>query len=137
MKLMTTADKILIVSIIIIGIVSMFTIPLLFTEAIEDKIIAVNLDGEVIHRFPLTNSPESEYIVFPFEFEGKVYEGTLELKDGAVMLHRLPEEIVPLSIHTDMGWISESYQVIIALPVRLSISIEASQPDEELDIISY
>ncbi|SCY87343.1 NusG domain II-containing protein [Alkaliphilus peptidifermentans] len=137
MKFMTTADKILIGVIIIVSIASMFAIPLLFTQAMEGKNIIVNLNGEVIYRFPLTESEESEFIVFPFEFGGKEYEGTLELKDGRVMLHRLSEEITPLSIHTDMGWISESYHVIIALPIKLFITVEEAEPDHEFDILSF
>ena len=55
------------------------------------------------------------------------------------MLHRLPEDIVPLSIHKDMGWISESYQMIIALPVKMYVAIESDTPPEKemFDIIAY
>ena len=97
------------------------------------KEIVVEKDGEEIFRKPLTES-EAEMVSFPFIHNGKSYEGNLELKDGAVMLHRLPDEIVPLSIHEDMGWISESYEVIVALPIRMIVTVE-SAADSEVDII--
>ncbi len=64
----------------------------------------------------------------------------MEVEDGAVRLHRLPEEIVPLSIHADMGWISETYQMIISLPIRMYVSLEADEDPEdhpEIDIFAY
>ena len=63
------------------------------------------------------------------------------MKNGKVMLHRLPEDIVPLSIHEDMGWISKPYEMIVALPVEMTISIEGSseneKEDDEYDVIVY
>ncbi|KAB3530899.1 NusG domain II-containing protein [Alkaliphilus serpentinus] len=138
MKFMTTGDKILIGAILIISIISLFTIPLLLNTSADGKHIVLNLDNEVIYRFPLTESSESEFIDFPFNFGGKEYIGKLEIKDGRVRLHRLSEEISPLSIHADMGWISETYQVIVSLPVKLYITIEEDNPQQqEFDAISY
>lgn len=94
-----------------------------------DKVIIVEKDGKEIFRHPLDESMAHE-IQFPFIHNGEPYEGNLEMKDGAVKLHRLPEEIVPLSIHEDMGWISESYEVIVALPVKMVVRISSSEVDE-------
>lgn len=94
-----------------------------------DKVIIVEKDGKEIFRHPLDETMAHE-IKFPFIHNGEPYEGNLEMKDGAVKLHRLPEEIVPLSIHEDMGWISESYEVIVALPVKMVVRISSSEVDE-------
>jgi len=103
------------------------------TSAIDhDKIIVVEKDGVEIFSHPL-DGDEAKKISFPFEHNGKAYEGELEIKEGRVMLHRLPEEIVPLSIHEDMGWISESYEIIVALPIRLIIKI-TTDVYNEIDI---
>ncbi len=55
------------------------------------------------------------------------------------MLHRLPEAIVPLSIHRDMGWISQWYQPIVALPVKMVVKVEEEyiKDDFQLDAVSY
>ncbi len=137
MKFMTTADKVLIVFIILLSVASIFAVPRLLTTPMEGKQIVVNIDGKVIHRFPLEETEESVFIDFPFEFGGKEYTGKLEVKDGKVRLLRLPDEILPLSIHADMGWISESYQMIVALPIKMFITVEEADVDHPFDAISY
>lgn len=97
------------------------------------KEIVVEKDGKEIYRKPLPEDEEA-LLEFPFIHDGKDYMGNLEVKNGAVKLHRLPEEIVPLSIHEEMGWISESYEIIVALPIRLIITVE-SQAESEVDVI--
>lgn len=138
LKIMTKADIALIIFVFILSIVSIFTIPKLLTSNENSKEVVVYLDGYEIHRFPLVESPESEFIEFPFEINGKEYTGKLEMKDGYVRLHRLPEEISPLSIHADMGWIRESYQMIVSLPIKMYIAVEdATEEYPEIDIIVH
>lgn len=138
MKIMTKADIGLIIVVFILSIVSIFTIPKLLTTDGNGKEIIVYLDGNVIHRFPLIESEESEFIDFPFEFSGRNYTGRLEMKDGYVRLHRLSDEISPLSIHADMGWIREPYQMIVSLPIKMYITVEDAAEEESLiDIIVH
>lgn len=134
---MTKADKILIIFILIGSIASIFAIPALLTRSDIEKQVVVNIDGKEVARFPLVNSAESEFIEVPFEVGSKEYNAKFEMKDGKIMLHRLPEEIVPLGIHKDMGWISESYQMIVALPIKMYVTVEgATTTDEDMfDII--
>lgn len=131
MKVFKKGDILLIITILTLSIFSIFMIPKFLTTPEEGKEVVVFLDGEEIHRFPLEESPESKYIDFPFEIKSKEYTGRLEMKDGYVRLHRLSEEISPLSIHADMGWISESYQMIVSLPIRMYITIEDATPEFE------
>ena len=98
--------------------------------------IVVTQDNKVIGNYVLNNNPTSKYIDFDFFVDGKKYKGTLETKDSKVRLHRLPEEVVPKSIHEDMSWISDSSKIIVALPVKLVISISGGSTDSEVDTIS-
>lgn len=136
-KIMTKADKILIAFILIASIASIFAIPKLLTDGGSEKQVVVNIDNKEVARFELVDSPESEFKEIPFEVSGKEYTARFEMKDGKVMLHRLPEEILPLSIHKDMGWISESYQMIVALPIKMYVTVEgvAKVDDGIVDII--
>lgn len=97
------------------------------------KEIVVEKDGREIYRQPLSEEKGS-MVDFPFIHEGKNYTGNLEIRDGAVKLHRLPEDIVPLGIHEDMGWIREPYEIIVALPIRMIITVE-TQEESEVDVI--
>lgn len=135
-KIMTKADKILIIFILVFSIASIFAIPTLLSSAGTEKQVVVNIEGREVARFALTNTPDSEFKEIPFEISGKEYMAKFEMKDGKVMLHRLPEDIVPLSIHKEMGWISESYQMIVALPIKMYVTVEgATEADDMFDII--
>ncbi|WP_312652380.1 NusG domain II-containing protein [Proteiniclasticum sp.] len=97
------------------------------------KEIVIEKDGKEIYRESMKE--EDEYLVsFPFSHAGKDYEGNLEVKDGAVRLKRLPEEIVPLSIHEEMGWIRDTHEIIVALPIKMVVTVE-NQAESEVDII--
>lgn len=135
-KLFTRGDKILIVLILLLN-----SVPLLMTMAQEvqqgEKQIVIRVDGQEIERIPLKNEAKSRWIDFDFEVEQRSYQGRLEAKNGKVRLLRLPKEITPRSIHSDMGWISKENQMIVALPVKLVITVEGEKRDESIDIISY
>lgn len=97
------------------------------------KEIVIEKDGQEIYRKSMKE--EEEYSVsFPFSHDGKDYEGNLIVRDGAVRLERLPEEIVPLPIHENMGWISNTHEIIVALPIKMVITVE-SPAQSEVDII--
>jgi len=138
---MRVGDIILIVLVALLSLGALFAIPLLLGEANgEGKEIVVTMDGQEIHRFPMPQSSEPELIEFPLEVEGTTYTAVLETQDGAVRLRRLPDEISPLSIHADMGWIREPYQMIVSLPIKLYISLEYTDEEvapPDIDTIVY
>ena len=138
LKMMTPWDVILIIIIVVGSVAATLAIPWLLADGDGDAEVVVTLRGEAIYRFPLLESG-SEEIPFDFEVEGKQYTGVLEMQDGAVRLQRLPDEILPLGIHEDMGWISSSYEVIVALPIQMVVTIETTEPDvnEDYDIIVH
>lgn len=136
LKCLTRGDKILIVLILILNSIPLL-IPMIRAESGEtDKTIMIRVDGELIEQIPLARDSESQWIDFNFSFDNKEYHGKLEAKDGRVRLMRLPKEITPKAIHADMGWISKENQMIVALPVRLVITVEGEK-DQEVDILSY
>lgn len=98
--------------------------------------IIVSQDSKIISKFELNEGNNSIYIDFEFKVEGKIYKGTLETKDSKVRLLRLPEEVVPRSIHADMSWISDDKKIIVALPVKLVVSIESIDKQSDVDSIA-
>lgn len=125
-------DVIILFSLILISFVPALLFHFTTSTGGGEKRIIVEKDGREIFSHSLEEEGQKN-IAFPFEHNGKTYEGKLEIKDGSVMLHRLPEEIVPLSIHEDMGWISKSYEIIVALPIKLVIKI-ADDVYNEIDV---
>jgi len=137
-KIMTIADKILIICILIISISMLGLIPVLISKSAGEKDVVVTLDNQELYRYNLEHSQKLERINFSFEIEGKEYQGTLRMKDGKVKLERLSQDISPLAIHAEMGWISEPYQMILCLPIKLAVTIEnKNQKKEEIDIMSF
>ncbi len=134
-------DIILIIMVALLSVGALFAVPLVLGEAGGGgKTIVVTMDGEELYRFPLTDSNELELIEFPLEVDGTTYQAVLEVQDGAVRLQRLPNDISPLSIHADIGWIREPYQMIVSLPVKLYISIIYEEEQEgapEIDAMVY
>ena len=134
MKLLKKGDIVIILLILIFS----FVLLNILKEDIQaqGQKIVVTQDNKVIENYVLNNNPTSKYIDFDFFVDGKKYKGTLETKDSKVRLLRLPEEVVPKSIHEDMSWISDSSKIIVALPVKLVISISGGTVDSEVDTIS-
>lgn len=136
MKFLTLWDKIMIGAIVVLSIVATLSIPILLADGNGEREAVVTLRGEDIYRFPIDPSAEEE-IPFDFVVDGETYTGVLEMRDGAVRLQRLPREILPLPIHHDMGWIRHSYEVIVALPIQMTVTIEAAEPDERDDGVDF
>ena len=134
MKLLKKGDIVIILLILIFS----FALLNILKEDIQaqGQKIVVTQDNKVIGNYVLNNNPTSKYIDFDFFVDGKKYKGTLETKNSKVKLLRLPEEVVPKSIHEDMSWISDSSKIIVALPVKLVISISGGTVDSEVDTIS-
>lgn len=134
MKLLKKGD----IEIILLILIFSFVLLNILKEDIQaqGQKIVVTQDNKVIGNYVLNNNPTSKYIDFDFSVDGKKYKGTLETKDSKVRLLRLPEEVVPKSIHEDMSWISDSSKIIVALPVKLVISISGGTVDSEVDTIS-
>ena len=134
MKLLKKGDIVIIVLILMFSVVPLY----FFKEEItvQGQKIVVTQDNKVIGNYVLNKSTTPKFIDFDFYVNEKKYKGTLETRDSKVRLHRLPEDVVPKSIHEDMSWISDSSKIIVALPVRLVISISGGSVDSEVDTIS-
>lgn len=133
-KILKLGDKLLIISIIVLSISWILYIPVL-SDNLNEKVAVVKIKDEVIFRHGIDENKD-EIVPFEFEVKDNKYTGYLEIKDGAVRLQRLPEEIVPLGIHNDMGWINSEYEIIVALPISMTVTIESSQSEnQEIDYI--
>lgn len=136
-KKLTLGDKILILSTLIISVISIILIPIFLMDNFDSKVAIVKVSNEVVAEIPINQNEEEEIHTFEFYVDNKKYEGSLVSKDGSVKLNRLPDEIVPLGIHQDMGWISSSYEILVALPIQLTVTIEEENNKSEFDAISY
>lgn len=137
LKRMTYYDKLLIISLAIISILSIIFYPILILENREtDRYAVVEIDNQEICRYHLDGSKRIEE--FTFTVDGEDYVGRLEIDGKRVRLQRLSKDILPLPIHSDTGWIEKQYEIIIALPVKLTVKIiSETKEEEDFDGISY
>ncbi|GAB6098792.1 hypothetical protein JCM16358_06710 [Halanaerocella petrolearia] len=138
-QIMTVADKILVLIILIMSLLLIFFAPqLVAEETSKSQEVVVNLDNKELVRYPLTNNKQLKKIKFDFVFEGEDYQGTLQMKEGKVRLERLSKDISPLPIHAQMGWISQPHQMIVSMPVKLTVTIEGEQnKKQDVDLRTF
>ncbi|MGM0502341.1 MAG: NusG domain II-containing protein [Bacillota bacterium] len=137
-ELLTVADKIAIITIILFSSVLIVLTPRLVAQEAKTKDVIITLDNQEIYRYNLEDTAEAKEYEFDFKVEGVKYQGVLRMKDGKVKLDRLNKDISPLPIHAEMGWISKPYQMIVCLPVKLAVTIESNAPQQkEVDLRTF
>lgn len=136
-NLLTIADKIVISCIILCSLFLIAATPHLAAEGGE-KDVVITLADQEIYRYNLANNDDLRRIKFSFTYQGTEYQGFLRMKDSKVKLERLSKDISPLAIHAEMGWISEPYQMIVCLPIKLTVTIESDKPKQnDIDLRTF
>ena len=137
-RLLTFADKVAIITIIIFSVGLIIVTPRLIAEDTANKDVVVTLDKQEIYRFDLENNSKLKKMEFDFTVDQTEYQGILKMKKGRVKLERLSENISPLPIHANMGWISKPHQMIVCLPVKLAVTIEGdSGGNKDIDLRTF
>lgn len=138
-KILTIYDIILIIFIFLIAFTSIIGFFFFLEDNFDgEKSAVIKIDNQEIQRFSLDGSSRTEN--FTFEIEEEQYNGELIIDNEQVRLKRLSKDILPLSIHADTGWIRNQIQIIVALPIKLTVQIEdnnENENDSEYDGISY
>ncbi len=128
---MTRWDKIIIVSVLLIGFAGMFLLSLPEVEK-DEKYVIVSVNGRAIEKIRVSKNEKNKIV--EFEFEGGV--GSIEINEGAVRMLEMDRNICPEGICSNTGWITRKHQTIICLPNKIAVSFD-SQSDDGLDGISY
>ncbi|MBM7558006.1 NusG domain II-containing protein [Halanaerobacter jeridensis] len=137
-QLLTRADKVAIISIILCSGLLIILTPQLVSGAQGNKDIVVKLAEQEIYRHNLSKEEKLKRVKFNFDFKGESYQGVLRIKNGKVKLERLNKNISPLAIHSEMGWISKPYQMIVCLPVKLTVTIESNNSEQnDIDVRTF
>lgn len=128
---MTLWDKILIISLIIISI-AWLGLTVLFYSGEGNKIIEIEVYGDLVERLSLTEDAEN---IYSFQFGENT--GYIEVKDGAVRMLEMDKEICPDSICSNTGWIKKEYETIVCMPNRIIVNIkEKNEINQDVDAIA-
>ena len=126
----TKGDKILIFTLIGVAL-SIFSLQRISQTHLRQGRVFVEVDNKVVQRFMLREKTLPQEIPIPLP-KG---EARLEMKGGRVRMLAMKREICPKGICSQMGWIGRPGEMIICMPNRLVVRIEASEGEvDELDI---
>lgn len=127
--MMTKGDKILIVVIILVSVISLgFVKSGLFKY--NDKYISVQVNGEEYKKIYFDDSVIGKTITIDTPYGHNV----LEIGDGEV---RVIEASCPDKLDVLQGSISEPGEIIVCLPNRLIVEIKGTQNSNSIDYYSY
>ena len=137
-ELLTTADRVVIIFILLSSIFLIIITPHLAARGEGEKDVVVTLADREIYRRRLRDSSQLKRVKFNFNYQGTTYQGVLRIKNNRVKLERLNKDISPLAIHAEMGWISEPHQMIVCLPIQLTVTIESnSSRQDKIDLRTF
>ena len=126
---MTKGDKILIISIILISLISLGFIKNSAT-GYKEKYVSIQVNGEEIKRVIFDKSVVGKTIPIQTEFGYNL----IEIGDEKV---RVIEADCPDKLDVKQGYISQPNQLIVCLPNRLVIEIIGTEKTDTLDYISH
>jgi len=127
-KELTKGDKILIVVVIIINVISLWLVKnVAFNH--EDKYISVQVNGEEIKRITFDKNIVGKQIPIKTEYGYNL----IEIGDEKV---RVIEADCPDKLDVKQGYISRVGEVIVCLPNKLVIEIKGVKAETDLDGLS-
>lgn len=122
LRLLTVYDMLLFLVVTALGLASlgwMSAQPVLAGE----QMVVIERHGQLVTRvtFAATEPPRFVEVALG---GGKA---TVEIRDGRVRVHRMPDALCPLHICSDTGWIDNHLVPIVCLPNRMVVRIEFRQ----------
>lgn len=128
MKELTKGDKILIVAVIIINVISLWLVKnVAFNQ--DSKYISVQVNGEEIKKIIFDKNMVGKQIPIETEYGYNL----LEIGDEKV---RVIEADCPDKLDVKQGYISRVGEVIVCLPNRLVIEIKGTRAETNVDGLS-
>lgn len=123
---MNKADKICILIIIVCS--ALFYVPLWWIHSQETgkvKQVVVHYKSEEVLRVNLSLNKT-------YHVEGTLGDVNIEIKDGQV---RVEKETSPQHLCSIQGWVKDSNRPIVCLPNNIVVQIEASDHEQDVDVV--
>lgn len=125
--MLTKGDKLLILIIIVVSMILTAYFARSF-RAYGDKTLIIKVDGQAYKSIKLDEKIKDEILV-----ETEFGYNLIEINKGRV---RVKEASCPDELDVKQGSISKVGQMIVCLPNRLTIEIEGSKTDDDIDRLS-
>jgi len=130
-SVITPADKILIVILLLLGLSSYFIIRQLFPP-LEAMTAIVEVQGREMMRLSLdTELPDRQV---PLNLAGG--EAILDVASGRVRVLPMPDHLCPKHICSKTGWIGKPWQVIVCLPNKIIVRVVGQKETGDIDLVA-
>ena len=126
---MKKLEKIIILVILLLSF-SAIGIPMLSKSNSQNSNIVIKVDNKLVKKVPMNNSNESKR--YDFNFNNNI--AYIEAKNGKVRMLEMSKKLCPNGICSKTGWIDKTYQSIVCLPNKITVTIEGAKSDE-IDVI--
>ena len=127
----TFYDKLLIISILIISILSYGIFSILNSNS-NNRIVNIKQGDKILLQLPIDNVKKDG--IYNFSFDGGV--GAIEVRDNKVRMLPMDKVICPLEICSKTGWIDGGLKIIVCLPNRLIVSFSKVE-NNSVDGVAY
>lgn len=121
-------EKIFIGILLILSIASIGIIKLQSGD--EKNFIVIKINNKIEKKIDFDDKVEN---IYDFTFGNNT--GYLEVKNGKVRMLEMDRAICPKAICSNTGWIQSTYQSIVCLPNKITVTIEGSSNDQEIDFV--
>ena len=130
-NVITPADKILIVVLLLLGLSSYFIIRQVFPP-LEAMTAVVEVQGREMMRLSLSTEIPDRQV--PLKLEGG--EAMLEVAGGRVRLLPMPDHLCSKHICSKTGWIGKPWQVIVCLPNKIIVRVVGQKEMGDIDLVA-
>ncbi|MBE9536236.1 MAG: NusG domain II-containing protein [Proteobacteria bacterium] len=130
-SVITPADKVLIVILLLLGMSSYFIIRQLFPP-LEAMTAVVEVQGREMMRLSLSTEIPDRQV--PLKLEGG--EAMLDVAAGRVRVLPMPDHLCSKHICSKTGWIGKPWQVIVCLPNKIIVRVVGQKETGDIDLIA-
>ncbi|MBM7624675.1 NusG domain II-containing protein [Sporohalobacter salinus] len=132
-NVLTLYDKVLIIFILLTTVVGIsWSISHLVLDSQSTKYVIIEHKGQTLNKLRLASDLERKITIDLDSGKAEVM-----IRDGKVRMLEMSEDICPLGICSDTGWISKPGNIIVCIPNQIIIAIEAQDSIDKIDAISY
>lgn len=130
-SVITIADKVLIVFLLLMGLSSYFIVRQLFPP-LESMTALVEVQGREMMRLSLSTEIPDRQVAL--KLEGG--EAILDVAAGKVRVLPMSDKLCPKHICSKTGWIGKPWQVIVCLPNKMIVRVVGQKEKGDIDLIA-
>jgi len=130
-SVITPADKVLVVILLLLGLSSYFIIRQLFPP-LEAMTAVVEVQGREMMRLSLSTEIPDRQV--PLKLEGG--EAILDVAAGMVRILPMPDHLCSKHICSKTGWIGKPWQVIVCLPNKIIVRVVGQKETGDIDLVA-